>query len=202
MIIETPVLPMSYADIELEMLYFLKESYPENLKKPTKLDVLSLEDHLFGYKLGLVEKFDDPSILAFTDFDERTITIPLKDYDILLSGKNDNRERFTLAHEAGHVLLHREQFETRRNIAARTKIVQMKWYENPEWQANAASAALLMPLTLFYPQYMFLEQKGISDMVKKSLLASKFSVSNEATQYRMDVIKNIKVQALLRRLGL
>ena len=62
-------------------------------------------------------------------------------YDGMSNGQG--RDRFTLAHELGHLLLHQQ-----RGLARRLRPVrEVKIYENPEWQANSFAGALLIPLT-------------------------------------------------------
>lgn len=59
--------------------------------------------------------------------------------------KGYGRDRFTLAHELGHFLMHQPE-----NISfARTGIAsKIEAYRDPEWQANTFAAELLMPISL------------------------------------------------------
>lgn len=59
--------------------------------------------------------------------------------------KGYGRDRFTLAHELGHFLMHQPE-----NISfARTGIDnKIEAYRDPEWQANTFAAELLMPYEL------------------------------------------------------
>jgi hypothetical protein len=198
-----PVYPLSYVDIELECLCFLQENYPENLEKTIILDVLSLEDCLFGYKLEIDDDLEGTNIEGYTDFIKKTIFIPLKTYDALIRGYNNNRERFTTTHEGGHVILHRKIFENPSIVAARSiAITLIKPFEKPEWQANAASAALLMPLPTFYKESQDLQRKGIPYYSKINALALKFQVSTETTEIRLQTLQNKGVKKLISRLGL
>lgn len=52
------------------------------------------------------------------------------------------RDRFTLAHELGHLLLHQQPGMARSMKPART----VKIYQNSEWQANSFAGALLIPV--------------------------------------------------------
>lgn len=54
------------------------------------------------------------------------------------------RDLFTIAHEIGHMFLHREDTIS----FARSKGKELKSYENPEWQANTFAGELLAPIHL------------------------------------------------------
>lgn len=54
--------------------------------------------------------------------------------------RGNGRDRFTLAHELGHSLLHRKAV----NSFARTED-KIPSYEDPEWQANTFASMLLIP---------------------------------------------------------
>lgn len=61
-------------------------------------------------------------------------------YEGVVEGKG--RDRFTLAHELGHLLLHHQP-----GLARQLKPVsQVKLYRNAEWQANSFAGALLISL--------------------------------------------------------
>lgn len=62
--------------------------------------------------------------------------------------QNDGRARFTLAHELGHCMLHAAQLHKLNLNPGRVVLyrrVDLKPYNDPEWQANAFAGALLMP---------------------------------------------------------
>jgi Zn-dependent peptidase ImmA (M78 family) len=158
-----------------------------------------LEDHLFGYKLAIFDEIEDASIEAYTDFERRAIFVPLKTYDALIRGHHNNRERFTTTHEAGHVILHRKYFENKALVAARTGYGKIKPYMDPEWQANAAAGALLMPLTTFYWENKRLEAMGYSSFSRVLALASQFQVSEDAVERRLKTLENEGIKDLIRR---
>ena len=197
-----PVFPSSYAEIELECLHFLQINFPENLRKTSILDIFSLEDCLYGYKLAIDDTLEGTNIEGYTDFVTKAIFIPLKTYDALVRGYNNNRERYTTTHEAGHVILHRKFFENKSLKAARTKITHIETYRNPEWQANAAAGALLMPLPTFYQEFQDLKEANIPFFSIINNLASKFQVSTNAAEIRIQTLLNKGVSELISRLGL
>lgn len=55
----------------------------------------------------------------------------------------DGRARLTVLHECGHVLLHRKVSALNRESAPRG--VDLRPFENSEWQANVFAAEVLMP---------------------------------------------------------
>jgi Zn-dependent peptidase ImmA (M78 family) len=58
---------------------------------------------------------------------------------------NEGMHRFTVAHEIGHYLLHRQGTITLARLDPKEKIPA---YRDPEWQANCFAAELLMPVNL------------------------------------------------------
>ena len=197
-----PVPASSYEEIELECLHFLSTSFPENIEKPTILDVLSLEDYLFGYKLGIDDSLVGTNFEGYTDFIAKAFYVPLKTYDALVQGFNNNRERFTTTHEAGHIILHRNVFENEQLLAARVFDEEIPAYRNPEWQANAAAAALLMPLPAFYREYKKVKSSGYLNYSDMESLATKFQVSTDAVSRRIKTLSNKGVIELIFSLSL
>jgi len=76
---------------------------------------------------------------------------------------NNHRDRFTVAHEIGHLLLHSDDFVS---LARTNKKIQA--YEDPEWQANTFAAELLIPIS----QIKDLSPKEISLKYKVSVSAA------------------------------
>ena len=89
--------------------------------------------------------------------------------------QHPNRQRFTVAHELGHYVLHRNQFERRvdkilfRNEADRNDV---------EWQANDFAAKLLMPEDAVRAEI----RSGTKEV---EALARKFAVSSLAMHFRL-----------------
>ena len=93
-------------------------------------------------------------------------------YERALAGVG--RDRFTLAHELGHFLLH-----TSENVGLTRlpKESSTKAYLNPEWQANTFAGELLIPSNL-------IESKSVSE------ISTECGVSLQAAQIQIDVLKN------------
>lgn len=85
-------------------------------------------------------------------------------YERAIKGKA--RDRFTVAHEIGHAVMH---VGTLNRVESGTAVPA---YRNPEWQANKFAAALLMPRQL------------IHQCTSTGEIVTKFGVSREAAHYR------------------
>ena len=93
-----------------------------------------------------------------------------------------NRQRFTLAHEIGHVLLH----ATGDRVFVDRRFFRNEWSSKGELreeiEANAFAASLLMPRSLI-EQYLDTES-GITD-IDVFRLATRFEVSEQAMTLRL-----------------
>ena len=112
----------------------------------------ALEDDISGY----IEQRADGWVLAVCQFD------------------TDTRKRFTIAHELGHIILHRKFLEHndryKEKILYRTTLI-----DRIESEANDFAAALLMPEDEFKVEY----KKGPIESV-----ATYFNVSTQAVRLR------------------
>jgi len=95
------------------------------------------------------------------------------------------RQRFTVAHEIGHLLMHKGE----RVIIDR--FVRVNWRDgesNPEEvQANRFAASLLMPRSLLYEEIerVLSRHRDLTPHDLVGLLAKRFEVSSAAMQYRL-----------------
>jgi Zn-dependent peptidase ImmA (M78 family) len=123
----------------------------------------------FEFHIGTEKETGDCHGLTYPE--ENCIKIREDVYINATNGKG--RDRFTIAHELGHYILHKSQ-----NIAlARTTSRRIEAYKNPEWQANTFAAELLMPVNLINP----------SDTVL--YISDNFGVSFQAAKVRINKIK-------------
>lgn len=83
------------------------------------------------------------------------------------------RDRFTVAHELGHYLLHQVQ----NIVLARTGNNKIEAFRNPEWQADTFAAELLMPINL------------IEGTDNKFSISERFGVSYKAAKVRLNKIR-------------
>lgn len=86
--------------------------------------------------------------------------------------KDNGRDRFTLAHELGHFLMHNKNHVKLARIENGQKC---EIYRDPEWQANTFAAELLMPNNLMDTDNCF-------------QIANDFGVSLSAAQIRVKKI--------------
>lgn len=139
---------MSLKQIEREAEEFLKLMEPECLQQPRPTPVLSIfEDklHLLGFKA--VYGKNVKGLPGVTNVTKRFVELTSSTH-----GKLEDdvpNARFTVAHEFGHVVLHakvvgQEEFPSREDVTYARRS-DLKAYEDPEWQANAFAASVLMP---------------------------------------------------------
>ena len=102
------------------------------------------------------------------------------DFTITLSELTSaKRDRFTLAHELGHLFLHYEPLlETSPNAvmrATRDKRAGDPEHERAEWEANWFAAGFLMPKATF---------AKVASRMNNAELATYFNVSDQAVEIR------------------
>ena len=130
--------------------------------------------------------------LTYTEFDEAVSGMLYRESDTVLIGINAShaptRQRFTIAHEIGHLLMH----EGRPVVVDRLVRVNLNLRDGAstkeEVEANAFAAALLMPRDLIAAEIeRFVTQaQGLVPHQLVDKLASTFDVSAEAMSYRLE----------------
>ena len=100
-----------------------------------------------------------------------------------------NRQRFTIAHEVGHLVLHRRLIADHVHVDKRFSVLMRDansatGTQRMEMEANRFAAELLMPIFLLLPM---LKRKGFDIDDEKPLeeLSRKFRVSKQALDYRI-----------------
>jgi len=147
---------------------------------------------------GLLQGFD---IDAFTSSDLCNVTV-----DEFIYLKRANRYRFSLAHEAGHIWMHRDLY-TGKNFGSITEwgkfvdSIPEEDYSWLEWQANSFAGLVLVPAehlrTLVKPQVDTIRASDISweeneDFIWTriaAVLAKEFEVSPAALKVRIEYEK-------------
>jgi hypothetical protein len=102
---------------------------------------LALPRVLPEFELEILDDADLPYAYAEALPDVPAMRIRGTVYERAVSGHY--RDRFTLAHELAHLVLHSEQ-RLQRAVKSGIPI-----YRDPEWQANTFAAELLMPVELY-----------------------------------------------------
>lgn len=131
---------LSHVQIEKEALGFLSATSPQILHLPQAtpiLDIFENKMELFNFRI-LIGK-NVKGLGGFTDVTHHYIQLSNSTYRRLEKG--DPQAKFTVAHEFGHVRLHASY-----KSAVFARRSQIRPFEDPEWQANAFAAAVLMPL--------------------------------------------------------
>lgn len=100
-------------------------------------------------------------------------------------GHHPNRQRFSIAHEIGHFVLHEGQTYIDKGYRVQFRDLESgSGTKGEEMDANAFAAALLMPAEwvkdAFYQQPFELTEDDVLQM-----LAQKFQVSTQAMSYRL-----------------
>lgn len=101
-----------------------------------------------------------------------------------LIGVNSNeprvRQRFTIAHELGHFILH-----TQKDTFVDYRDNKKEIMRTPkEWQANMFAAALLMPRVELVRNFINIAKNGFSDDELKQL-AERYDVSEDSMRFRL-----------------
>ncbi|WP_437639393.1 ImmA/IrrE family metallo-endopeptidase [Sorangium sp. So ce854] len=185
--------------IETESAQFLAQFAPECLARPSPSPVLRFFDRVVPQAYGFRPEVDNlaPGLEGLTDPGARTVTLPPEVYSGLED--DDPRSRFTASHEVGHVVLHGQELaRIGTRLPNQTSIVlarrmEIKAYNDPEWQADAFAGSLLMPATAL----MMLEDEHGSLSV--SLLVRVFRVSKSAARYRLSIYETHRDK--LQRVG-
>ncbi|CAL7888132.1 ImmA/IrrE family metallo-endopeptidase [Fusobacterium necrophorum subsp. funduliforme] len=160
----TKAIPQSKASIRQKV-----RSFKETFKIPIlgKIDVIKYLEYLQYVEFLEIEVVPDLALknsYAETDLLNRKVYIRESVY--IRAAKGNPRDRFTIAHELGHVVLH-----TGRIVVCRAN-EEIKAYENPEWQANQFAAEFLAPL----------EAIKVNDSINE--ISNMFQISKEVASYR------------------
>ncbi len=110
---------------------------------------------------------DGNKIAGFIDFSKSRIVVNKDD--------SPNRQRFTIAHELGHYIMHQDYVkdESKYNVLLRVPL-RDKGYTSEEQEANCFAANLLVPKELLE------KYKNIPNTIKASI----FAVSEDVIKYR------------------
>ena len=109
------------------------------------------------------------------------------------------RQRFTIAHELGHLLLHRGRpLIVEKLVLINARSTKTGASVKEEREANQFAAGLLMPATLVKEEARRLvgERSPVSDRWLVEQLAKQFQVSAQAMEYRLVNLEVLSAMAL------
>ena len=122
----------------------------------TPIPVEDMAEHYLGYAIDITDEglFSDPNFLGGIDFEENKIYVNASVED------HDGRYAFTVAHEIGHHVLHKEAY-LEIHTEGEKEILCRDASEKPqiEVEADRFAAALLMPSTLVREAYAEMDGK-------------------------------------------
>lgn len=159
--------------------------------KETPVDLIA--ELSYGLRLYFedIEKEFGLGTLGILDFSTHTIFLNER-----LFGKIDcnlGLLNFTIAHEIGHFILHKDIYESSSEKIALLHKKQIQNYEHTvkkmECQANLFAANLLMPESLFREEWN--KSKGINYWERRKTLCNFFKVSNSSLGFRLHNLKLI-----------
>ncbi len=178
------VAPMSYQDAERLSTARIRKHFPELLIAPGPLDVVEVFELLqdeYGMAVSVSSSLPDgvegrtwPSGL-----------VELSETTYAGAVNNEPRPRFTVIHECNHAWHHAHQIKnvlesgTTLRLNRRSNIPS---YRDPEWQANALTGAMLMPISAL----QILKDKR---QLNVHAVQDTFNVSYQAAKTRLAVIQ-------------
>ena len=130
--------------------YFADRGHP--ITPPIPIE--DMAEYFLGYSIEITDEglFSDPDFLGGIDFKDNKIYVNASVED------HDGRYAFTVAHEIGHHVLHREAYLAGQS-GSEPDILCRDTFEKPqiEIEADRFAAALLMPSTLVRAAYADLD---------------------------------------------
>jgi Zn-dependent peptidase ImmA (M78 family) len=110
-------------------------------------------------------------------------------------GHASNRQRFTIAHELGHFLLHQqEQLHVDRQFQIHLRDqTSSKGKVEEEKEANLFAAELLMPVKYIQEELAEIESLDLEDDSIIASLAKKYEVSTQAMAFRLAYLGYIQL---------
>lgn len=137
--------------------------------------------------------FDEDIQIARVQFDGSESGFAMSNGGVRIIGVNQSnhprRQRFTIAHELGHLFLHHGPGDSLTvdhfvRLNFRDKVSSMATNEQ-EIQANAFAAALLMPRQFVTDEVDSADGVGLSADKLVQVLAGRFDVSKDAMSFRL-----------------
>ncbi|MBL7555795.1 MAG: ImmA/IrrE family metallo-endopeptidase [Bdellovibrionaceae bacterium] len=183
-------------EIEAKVQEFLQEYHPDNMLPIPIEEIIDLKMGI--HIVPTPDMMAVSGVDAVTSHDLKQINIDHEQFE-----KKPNRARFTLAHEVGHIVLHKDFIDAqnfKEEAEWRTFVLNDLHRDPMEVQANIFAAYLLMPSDHLEKEFIHAKKelaanpafKGMQLPPDKTLapylakpLAQKFEVSEEAMTIRL-----------------
>ena len=154
--LSTKVRPRSRQNIRDMANQIRRDFRLDNKKALDIVKFLELASFYMEFDYEIVEDREMKSNYAETDLSNDVIRIRESVY--LRARQGSPRDRFTVAHEIGHYVLHKGKVLLCRSDE------KIKPYEHPEWQANTFAGEFLVP----YEEAIFMTESEIAETYKVS----------------------------------
>jgi len=122
----------------------------------TPIPVEDIAEHYLGYAIDITDEglFSDPNFLGGIDFEENKIFVNASVED------HDGRYAFTVAHEIGHHVLHKDAYMNEQTHGEKKVLCRdTSEKQQIEIEADRFAAALLMPSQIIIDAFKELGQK-------------------------------------------
>lgn len=138
-----------------------------------KLDIGIFLDELteYGITYDILDADEMPHAGVEACCNPQTLEICIRNDVYIDACFNDPRARFTVLHEFGHLILGHQ-----RTINRETPNLELKTYEDSEWQADQFAAEFLMP-------YQVIKELNLNSV---NLIMTHFNVSQPAAYRRIN----------------
>jgi len=176
---------ISDEDIETAAALLLTDYRNQSSRDETPVPVEAIAEHYLDYSIDITNDglFMDPEFLGGISFETNTIFVNTS------VEQHEGRYNFTIAHEIGHHVLHKELYDAL--VDDRSKILCREDSHKPliELQADRFAAALLMPRDLF-----------ISSSPKKKPRSLKSAMRIANLIRKEHGLNNVSLSAIINRL--
>ena len=183
------VLPLSWQKIEDVTESLVKEVSPATLNAAQPFPIFELCEFRLEELCGVSLVVENLPIEVEGRFEGDELILNEHVYHGAMN--SESRARFTLAHELGHCVLHKEQLQElnsrpKANVLYRRGTFPI--YRDPEWQANAFAASILMPVVAMQEIRRTVSIDALPETVSKRLQVSRISA-----EYRIERLTEIGV---------
>ncbi len=165
-----------------------------NINNTESLLPIPVEKIINEYGIILKKQPTDDNLSGFllTDVVNKTVVIGVN------SNQHPLRQRFSMAHELGHFLLHENEgihFDYKNKILLRDE-TSSKGTDIREKEANLFAAELLMPNKLLEKDLMIIHSIDFLEAKEENLdkLAEKYEVSTQAMTFRLTYLGYLSYQ--------